>query len=176
MLQISKEKNMSRLPTPIIRFSSGSRPLEMLICGGKEKRDYPWTDRFIGDWPLPTWQRGLVWTTAQKVAFIESVFIGYDLGSVMINSLDWLENNTSRPMSEIVIDGQQRISALIGFVGNEFAVNGLYWKDLTRLEQRTFREREIDIKTVTCYDEDKLKVVYNHLNFSGVRHQVSEKA
>ncbi|HGZ7314667.1 TPA: DUF262 domain-containing protein [Vibrio parahaemolyticus] len=167
---------MSRLPTPIIRFSSGSRPLEMLICGGKEKRDYPWADRFIGDWPLPTWQRGLVWTTVQKVAFIESVFIGYDLGSVMINSLDWLENNTSRPMSEIVIDGQQRLSALIGFVGNEFAVNGLYWKDLTRLEQRTFREREIGIKTVTCYDEDKLKVVYNHLNFSGVRHQMSEKA
>ncbi|ALR95834.1 DUF262 domain-containing protein [Vibrio alginolyticus] len=167
---------MCRLPTPIIRFSSGSRPLEMLICGGKEKRDYPWTDRFIGGWPLPTWQRGLVWTTAQKVAFIESVFIGYDLGSVMINSLDWLEDNTSRPMSEIVIDGQQRISALIGFVANEFAVNGLYWKDLTRLEQRTFREREIGIKTVTCYDEDKLKVVYNHLNFSGVRHQVSEKA
>ncbi|EGQ9133158.1 DUF262 domain-containing protein [Vibrio parahaemolyticus] len=167
---------MNRLPAPIIRFSSGSRPLEMLICGGKEKRDYPWADRFIGDWPLPTWQRGLVWTIAQKVAFIESVFIGYDLGSVMINSLDWLEDNTSRPMSEIVIDGQQRISALIGFVGNEFAVNGLYWKELTRLEQRTFREREIGIKTVTCYDEDKLKVVYNHLNFSGVRHQMSEKA
>lgn len=167
---------MNRLPAPIIRFSSGSRPLEMLICGGKEKRDYPWADRFIGDWPLPTWQRGLVWTIAQKVAFIESVFIGYDLGSVMINSLDWLEDNTSRPMSEIVIDGQQRLSALIGFVGNEFAVNGLYWKELTRLEQRTFREREIGIKTVTCYDEDKLKVVYNHLNFSGVRHQMSEKA
>lgn len=168
---------MSRLPTPIIRFTSGSRPLEMLICGGKERKDYPWASRFIGDWPLPVWQRGLVWTLEQKVAFIESVFIGYDLGSVMINGLDWIEErDTTRPMSEVIIDGQQRISALIGFVSNEFPINGLYWKDLTRIEQRIFREREIGVKYVECFDENKLKVVYNHLNFSGVRHSLTEKA
>ncbi len=40
---------MSRLPKSIIRFSSGSHPIEMLICGGKEPSDDPWTSRFIGD-------------------------------------------------------------------------------------------------------------------------------
>lgn len=168
---------MNRLPKPIIRFRSGSRPIEMLICGGKEKADYPWTTRFVGDWPLPEWQRGLVWSTEQKISFIESVFIGYDLGSVMINELHWPEGQkASTPMSEIIIDGQQRISALVGFVSNEFPVKDLYWRDLTRLEQRIFREREIGLKSVACYDEEKLKVVYNHLNFSGVRHDYSEAA
>ncbi|MFW1108333.1 DUF262 domain-containing protein [Vibrio parahaemolyticus] len=168
---------MNRLPAPIIRFSSGSRPLEILICGGKEKSDYPWASRFIGGWPLPSWQRGLVWTVEQKVSFIESVFIGYDLGSVMINEAHWPDGaKASTPMSEIIIDGQQRISALVGFVNNEFQVNGLFWRDLTREEQRVFREREIGMKRVACYDEAKLKAVYNHLNFSGVRHEESEKA
>ncbi|NOI32021.1 DUF262 domain-containing protein [Vibrio coralliilyticus] len=168
---------MSRLPKSIIRFSSGARPLELLICGGKEKSDYPWTNRFIGSWPLPTWQRGLVWTIEQKIAFIESVFMGYDLGSVMINELHWPDGQkASTPMSEIIIDGQQRISALVSFVENEFPINGLYWKDLTREEKRTFREREIGVKSVACYDEEKLRIVYNHLNFSGVRHEHSEKA
>ncbi|MEZ8056920.1 hypothetical protein [Vibrio splendidus] len=51
---------MSRLPKSIIRFGSGSHPIEMLIYGGKEPSDDPWTSRFIGDWPLPVWQRGLV--------------------------------------------------------------------------------------------------------------------
>ncbi|WP_186731579.1 hypothetical protein [Vibrio cyclitrophicus] len=39
---------MSRLPKSIIRFNSESRPLEILICGGKEPSDAPWTNRFIG--------------------------------------------------------------------------------------------------------------------------------
>ncbi|MDN2483860.1 DUF262 domain-containing protein [Vibrio agarivorans] len=168
---------MTRLPKPIIEFRSGSLPIELLICGGKNVSDYPWADRFVGDWPLPKWQRGLVWNTKQKQAFIESVYIGYDLGSVMINSLDWPDGQQfATPMSEIIIDGQQRISALIGFVKNDFPVNGLYWRDLTRIEQRVLREREIGIKKVACFDEDKLRIVYNHLNYSGVRHEMSEMA
>ncbi|BBM67850.1 MULTISPECIES: DUF262 domain-containing protein [Vibrio] len=168
---------MNRLPKPIIHFTSGSRPLELLICGGKERRDYPWTSRFIGDWPLPMWQRELCWTQAENVSFLESVYQGYDLGSVMVNNMRWDDKkNISVPMSDIIIDGQQRINALFGFVHNKIPVNGLYWRDLTRIEQRTFREREIGVKVTSCYDEAILKKVYNHLNFSGVRHLEKEKA
>ncbi|QXM18781.1 hypothetical protein [Vibrio phage ST2-1pr] len=167
----------NRIPRPIIRFTSGSMPIELLICGGKEESDYPWAKRFIGGWPLPSWQRGLVWSVEEKVAFIESVFIGYDLGSVMINDLNWDEDRKmTTPMSEIIVDGQQRISALIGYVNNDFSINGLYWKDLTRIEQRDFRERQIGLKSISCFDEEKLKIVYNHLNFGGVRHKDNEKA
>lgn len=168
---------MNRLPEPVIRFSSSSMPLELLICGGKEATDYPWAKRFIGDWPLPEWQRDLVWTTEQKISFIQSAFIGYDLGSIMINQIPWPEGSNVAPKwSDIIIDGQQRISALIGFVNNEFPINKLFWRDLTRIEQRSLREREIGMKFVSCKDEAKLRTVYNHLNFSGVRHKESEKA
>ncbi|MEZ9825333.1 hypothetical protein OAS_00440 [Vibrio cyclitrophicus ZF65] len=67
---------MSILPKSIIRFNSGSRPLEILICGGKEPSDAPLTNRFIGDWLLPVWQRDLVSTVEQNTAFIESAFMG----------------------------------------------------------------------------------------------------
>lgn len=166
-----------RLPKPIIEFNSKSMPLELLISGCTEQEDYPWASRFIGRWPLPSWQRGLVWSEKQKVAFIESVYMGYDLGSVMVNDHHWNEAGTAMlPMSDILIDGQQRLSALVGFVNNEFPLNGLYWKDLSRIEQRTLRERQIGYKSVRCFNEDKLKAVYNHLNFSGVAHQSTERA
>lgn len=165
-----------RLPKPIINFSSKSMPIELLICGGKVDSDYPWASRFIGGWPIPSWQRELVWSLDQDISFIESVFIGYDLGSVMINDHFVNENNVMRKMSDALIDGQQRTSALVRFVHNKFPVNGLYWKDLTRTEQRIFREREIGLKSIRCFDEEKLKMVYNHLNFSGVAHTQEEMA
>ena len=93
----------------------------------------------------------------------------------MINSYEDV-NGIMRPMSDILIDGQQRVSALRSFVMNEFQVNGLYWKELNRTEQRTFLERELGKKEVNCFDEEKLKVVYDHLNFSGTKHKESERA
>ncbi|WP_233071675.1 DUF262 domain-containing protein [Motilimonas eburnea] len=166
-----------RLPKPVIRFASSSTSIHALVANsGFGKEAYPWTNRFIGRFPLPSWQRELVWSQEQKISFIESVFMGYDLGSVMINDYLEMTNGTMSPMSDILIDGQQRVSAINDFITDQFPVNGLFWKDLTRIERRTFLEREMGKKMVSCFDEDKLKLVYNHLNFSGVRHSQSEMA
>ncbi|AAL47509.1 DUF262 domain-containing protein [Vibrio cholerae] len=173
----SPEDMPYRLPKPVIFFNSTSTTISSLVSSsGYGKEAYPWAERMLGRFPLPKWQRQLVWSDAQKLSFIESVFMGYDLGSVMINSYEDLGNGLTRPMSDILIDGQQRISALLAFINNEFEYEGYFWKNLNRREQRRFLEREMGKRTTECYDENELKKVYNHLNFSGVRHEISEMA
>lgn len=166
-----------RLPKPVIYFNSVSTTIQGLVShSGYSEEAYPWATRMLGRFPLPSWQRQLVWTKEQKRSFIESVFLGYDLGSVMINSYEDVGDGLTRPMSDILIDGQQRVSALLGFINNEFDYAGFYWKDLNRREQRRFLEREMGKRMTECYDEEELRKVYNHLNFSGVRHEQSEMA
>lgn len=173
----SMEEMPFRLPKPVIHFVSTSTTISALVTdSGYGKEAYPWTDRMVGRFPLPAWQRQLVWSVDQKRSFIESVFQGYDIGSVMINSYEDIGNGITRPMSDILIDGQQRVSALLSFMNNEFDYAGYFWKDLNRREKRRFLEREMGKRITECYEEDLLKLTYNRLNFSGVRHEQSEMA
>lgn len=174
----NKKDERYRLGAPIIRFSNGGTSISNLVRhNGYNESDYkPWAARMLGRFPIPKWQRELCWTDEQDRAFVQSVFEGFDLGSVMINDWEEDDNGLLRPMSDILIDGQQRTNAVIRFTRNEFDYLGYYWNDLNRTEQRRFLEAEIGLKKVRCYNEAKLKQAYNHLNFTGVRHAESERA
>lgn len=166
-----------RLRKPIIEFSSSESTLHALVSeSGLERASYPWATRMLGKFPIPKWQRPLVWTQKHNMDFIESIFQGYDLGSVMINGWIACDNDIMLPMSDILIDGQQRINAVIQFTSNAFPYDGFYWSEFTRREQRVFLESRIGMKKTHCFDETILKKVYNHLNFSGVAHKPSEVA
>lgn len=54
------------------QFTSGERD-------GPEM--HPWAERFVMGFPLPAWQRPLIWTPDQKVRFILSIWSGVDIGS-----------------------------------------------------------------------------------------------
>lgn len=167
-----------RLSKPIIRFSHHSTALSELVrSSGYNSNDYPWAARMLGKHPIPSWQRELCWSKQKSRKFIHSVFQGFDLGSVMKNGYQYANNSDIlMPMSDILIDGQQRINALILFINNEIDYETYYWNDLNRLEQRTFLESQIGLKSTNCFDKEVLKKVYNLLNFSGVRHKHSEIA
>lgn len=74
----------------------------------------------------PCYQRGLVWTLEQKQAFILALFSGrtYLKPTFLFNG--W--SNGIKAYE--VIDGKQRLNAIIEFVKGQFAVNGYYYKDL----------------------------------------------
>ena len=166
-----------RLPTPEIRFTSDSTSLGFLLDTLNSPPEiYPWATRMLGRFPLPSWQRGLCWTIEQKKKFIESVFSGFDLGSVMINSYKYADGNVTVPLSDILIDGQQRLDALLSFCNNDFDYCGFFWEDLNRREKRRFLERQIGVHKTDCFDEILLKKTYNLLNFSGVAHKEGEIA
>jgi hypothetical protein len=56
---------------------------------------------------LPPWQRGQVWTPAQQVAFCETIWNGLPFAPILL----W-ERRVGKDHAVIILDGQQRLSAL----------------------------------------------------------------
>jgi hypothetical protein len=138
---------------------------------------YPWAKRFIGRFPIPPFQRELCWTTEQNIDLIESVYLGFDIGTYMVNNWGMRGNEQSYvPLSDVLLDGQQRVNAICRYVNNEFQVFGAYFNDVALPDQRRFLRTTFTRKVVTCFNEEKLRIVYNKLNFSGVRHREDQRA
>lgn len=76
-------------------------------------------------------QRGLEWELEKKVAFIKTMMAG---GFTQAISL----NNLTRDNVVKVIDGKQRINALISYYQNEFGIDGVYYRDLSEDDKDIF--------------------------------------
>lgn len=70
--------------------------------------------RTVMGFVLPSWQRGLVWTEAQKIAFIESAWRGVPIGTYTYN-----EAPIGSPLDYLLIDGQQRMNAIQEYIEGE---------------------------------------------------------
>jgi len=67
-------------------------------------------------YPNPEYQRGAVWTPAQKKRLIDSVFRGYPLPLIYLHHISKEVAGAKREDFEI-IDGQQRINTLHEYRG-----------------------------------------------------------
>lgn len=91
----------------------------------------------------PVYQRDFVWTKEQKQLYIKNLF--EDKASIKPTFIEYsetLEDGTSKRLAE-VLDGKQRIKALIDFYNNEFDVEGLYYKDLHYKDQFFFERLNV---------------------------------
>lgn len=98
----------------------------------------------------PDFQRNQVWKSDQKSRFVESILMGFPIPPFYVN-----EQTDGK---WIIIDGLQRISTLIGFMSNEFALTGL--KALTNLNGKTFSESSdcLDSALQTRIEDKKLNI------------------
>lgn len=88
----------------------------------------------------PVYQRDLVWSTEKKQAFVKKLIIG---------DVDLCPTLIAAPFKEgrreyEVLDGKQRMMAVIQFIQGQFPVEGFYYKDLslgdvTRLMNSPFK-------------------------------------
>lgn len=132
--------------------------------------------RVLG-YPVPTWQRELVWTDEQCERFIQSVYAGVYLGLFVYN--DAL--STAKQLDGLLIDGQQRLHALERYLNGDLAVTGPDGKkyrftELTDEEKAHLYRIPFGFQVVNIDNEDKLKALYNLLNFGGTPHKASERA
>jgi len=70
-------------------------------------------------YPNPEYQRGAVWTSAQKKRLVDSVFRGYPIPLFYLHHISKIVAGAKREDFE-VIDGQQRINALYEFREGSF--------------------------------------------------------
>lgn len=159
--------------------------LEQFTNGEEGPNLYPWATRFAMGYPLPSWQRGLKWDEEQKIRFIESIWAGVDIGSHLVNNVYEFEGEGPtlryRKFSQILLDGQQRLTALEEYVYNRFPVSDAagmprFWRELPRAERRRFGTFHFAQATITNWDEATLVRAYNLRAFGGTPHEEDERA
>lgn len=133
----------------------------------------PHNYRTVMGYFLPPWQRGVVWTEAQCVRLIESLWMGLNIGTFTINRT----YKYGHRLDNLLIDGQQRMHALQLYLSDEFEVFGARWSEVDPADQRRMRM----ITHFHCYitdstDEAYLRSYYNLMNFGGVAHKEGERA
>jgi len=124
----------------------------------KYEIDVPWSylqhtlDRYGEDGLLnldPDFQRAHVWTVDQQIKFVEfSLRGGASARNIYFNCCDWM--NGFKGIVELV-DGKQRIAAVLAFINNEIPVFGLLLKDYEEGKlypfEPSFRFHINDLKT-----------------------------
>lgn len=113
---------------------------------------------------IPNYQRPLVWTPQQEVAYIESWYKGLDIGTFM--------TALRGDGRSILIDGQQRLHTLKRYMNSEFSVFDLRYDELTDTEQHFFQRRVLPTQVILQeLEEEDYRDLYIRLNFSGTAHR-----
>jgi len=73
-------------------------------------------------WVNRRYQRKLVWTVKEKRSFLDSIINGYPVPLILL-----AEVTTEKGRKLEIIDGMQRLNAIMSFIDQEFAVDGLYF-------------------------------------------------
>jgi len=159
-IEIFKEENMlpnneSMFDRNKLRFSLSNSSIEGLLFMLEEKNKIDLN---------PPYQREHVWDLDDKVSLIKSIFDGNDIGMLAI-----VTNDTMDEYYYTVLDGKQRITAIIEYVMDLYAVDGVYYSNLNRNDRRLFRNTRMNIGYVdsTEMTEEKIIKYFLKLNSSG---------
>lgn len=105
----------------------------------------------------PVWQRGEAWTKQKQVLLIDSVLRGMDIPKIYFRAM-------GKDHSQFdVVDGQQRLRAMWGFVENSFAlkhsqalspiegeeISGKTFSELSEKLKRRLRRFQVSVATIT---------------------------
>ena len=79
----------------------------------------------------PDFQRGHIWTREQQIAFVEFLLRGGKSSrTIYFNCPWWLGNSKTNSYSDfVIVDGLQRITAVLAFMNDEIPAFGIYHKD-----------------------------------------------
>lgn len=101
----------------------------------------------------PEYQRELVWSIEQKQAFVKTLMIGdVDLCPTLITE-PYSKEKGKREYE--VLDGKQRMMAVIEYIRGKFSVDGLYYKDLSLGDVSRLMYAPFKYKLIKYYDKKK---------------------
>lgn len=115
--------------------------------------------------PRPEFQRRLVWSTKHKLAFIETVLLGYPFPEIYVaaGSVD----STTGESTELLVDGQQRVTSLNQFfLGHpDFAKGGATpYEGLSHEEKLRFLEYPVVVRDLGHATMAEVREVFRRIN------------
>jgi hypothetical protein len=150
-------------------FSAQSMSTTMCFVANMDRREprrLQEGERYLGWFVLPPFQRPPVWTLAQKARFIESAWMGLPLGVFV-----WNEAGYGSRFGDWLLDGQQRITAVLEYMADEFPVYGYRFSELTGVDHRRWEmSTSFPCLRTRLEDEAALRDVYERLAYGGTPH------
>ena len=89
----------------------------------------------------PVYQRELVWKLEDKQSLIHSIFTGVEIGKFVLIPLEF---DPEKPGHEI-LDGKQRLNALIDFYEDKFTYRGKCFSELSVTDKRHFLHYNVTV-------------------------------
>lgn len=157
-----------KIPPPFLDAGTRNYCIEHGLAHRSSLRSLRDGERSLGSFTLPPFQRPPVWTLAQKVRFIESIWLRLPIASYVVN--EDFRDRLGYPCSDWLLDGQQRWTAIIGYVNDEFPVFGGTHGQLTIVQQRKFRNHPFPAIVTRDLTKAQCLEVYNRLAYGGTNH------
>lgn len=116
----------------------------------------------------PDFQRKEVWAVAAKILLIDSI-----LKNIPMPKFYLLRDVRGEATFRAVIDGQQRLRAILDFMDNQFALkappceahlHNKYFRDLEHLDRDKFINYRIDMYEVTDITDAEVRQMYSRVN------------
>lgn len=119
----------------------------------------------------PEYQRGHVWTDAQQIAYIEYRLRGGEAGTNILTNFPGWSDDWRGPYE--LMDGKQRINAVLRFMAGEIPAFGGFWEDYED-RIRTARRLYFDWYVYDLQSRDDILNLYVNLNSGGTPHSDEE--
>ena len=112
-------------------------------------------------------QRNPVWSDRQKSSLIDTILLEYPIPELYMQELI----DASGEQRHVVVDGQQRIRAVLSFLAGEFELDeespswaGLEFDDLTPIDRKKVFEYNFIVRLLPEMPDEELRAIFQRIN------------
>lgn len=111
----------------------------------------------------PYYQRRLVWTTADKEEFIDTILQGLPFPEVYLCQGELDTENLKTVY--YVVDGQQRLTTIKSYIEGELTIKRIpAYKELNKEQQTEFLNYPVVVRQLGKISDEKIKQIFDRLN------------
>jgi len=116
--------------------------------------------------PQPDFQRRAVWTNKDKIAFIETILMGYPFPEIYVASGD--VNTETGDAIELLVDGQQRVRTIDEYFRgvSPFARTQAVtrYDNLEEGQKREFLNYDVSVRNLGIVEPEQIRTVFQRMN------------
>jgi len=115
----------------------------------------------------PEYQRDYVWQLSDKIALIDSIMCNVDIGKFTFVRLSYEEGYKRGSRFYEILDGKQRMQAIVDFHEDRFLYNGLKFSELSIKDQQVFMHHAIASCELENLNREQILRTFIKLNTTG---------
>lgn len=117
---------------------------------------------------FPNFQRDYVWSEEDKIKLIESIFDNIEIGRIVLHE-EFNPKKSQDTWCYEVIDGKQRLGAILDYIKDKFRVRGKLFSELSELDKRSLSFITIPVSEVKNLPRKYQLDLFIKVNTTGVR-------